>query len=36
MGFPVIGFDDLVRNKRACARPQDLVDLEILERQRRR
>jgi hypothetical protein len=34
--FPVIGLDDLVQNKRACARPKDLVDLEILERQRRR
>jgi hypothetical protein len=34
--FPVIGLDELVRNKRACARPRDLVDLEILERQRQR
>jgi hypothetical protein len=34
--FPVIGLDELVRNKRACARPKDLVDLEILERQRQR
>jgi uncharacterized nucleotidyltransferase DUF6036 len=34
--FPVIGLDDLVQNKRACGRPKDLVDLEILERQRRR
>ena len=33
--FPVIGFDDMVRNKRALARPKDLIDLEILERQRR-
>jgi hypothetical protein len=34
--FPVIGLDELVRNKRACARPRDLVDLEILERQSQR
>jgi len=34
--FPVIGLDDLIQNKRACGRPKDLVDLEILERQRRR
>jgi hypothetical protein len=34
--FPVIGLDDLVQNKLACGRPKDLVDLEILERQRRR
>jgi len=34
--FPVLGYDDLVRNKRASGRPKDLVDLEVLARQRRR
>jgi hypothetical protein len=29
---PVIGRTELVRNKRASGRPQDLLDLEILER----
>lgn len=31
----VIGFDDLVANKRAAARPQDLADVDALERLRR-
>jgi hypothetical protein len=31
----VIGFDDLVRNKRAAGRPQDLADVAALERLRR-
>ena len=30
----VIGRDHLVRNKRACGRPQDLLDLELLDRHR--
>ncbi len=29
---PVIGKDDLIRNKRAAARAQDLVDVDALER----
>jgi hypothetical protein len=29
---PIISRDDLIRNKRASARPQDLADLERLER----
>jgi len=29
---PIIGLADLIRNKRATGRPQDLLDLEILER----
>jgi hypothetical protein len=29
---PVIGKADLIRNKRASARPQDLLDLAVLER----
>jgi hypothetical protein len=37
-GVPVsvIGFDDLITSKRAAGRPQDLLDIEILERSRRR
>jgi hypothetical protein len=31
----VIGFDDLVANKRAAARPQDVADVQALERLRR-
>jgi hypothetical protein len=30
----VIGLDDLIANKRAAARPQDLLDAELLERAR--
>jgi hypothetical protein len=29
---PISGRADLIRNKRATGRPQDLLDLEILER----
>jgi len=29
---PVIGLDDIVVNKRAAARPQDLADVAVLER----
>ncbi len=32
----VISIDDLIANKRAAARPQDLVDAEFLERVRRK
>lgn len=32
---PFIGYDSLVRNKTAAARPQDLADLETLKRSRR-
>jgi len=28
--FPVLGFDDLIANKRASGRPKDIVDLETL------
>ena len=31
---PVLGIDDLIRNKRLVGRPQDLVDLANLERRR--
>jgi hypothetical protein len=31
--YPVIGKADLIRNKRAAARPKDLVDADNLERQ---
>lgn len=31
--FGVIGRDDLIRNKRAAGRPQDLADVDVLERQ---
>jgi hypothetical protein len=31
---PVIGRDDLIRNKRAVARPQDLVDVDVLTKKR--
>lgn len=34
--FRVIALDDLITNKRAAARPQDLVDAEALERLRAR
>jgi len=31
-----IGFEDLVRNKRASGRPQDLIDADLLDKHRRR
>ena len=34
--FKVISLDDLIENKRASARPQDLIDAELLERVRER
>lgn len=30
--IPVIGLDDLITNKRAVGRPQDLVDVDLLTR----
>lgn len=33
--IPIIGFDDLIKNKRAAGRPQDLADVDSLERLRR-
>jgi hypothetical protein len=33
--IPVIGFDDLLKNKRAVGRAQDLLDVEQLEKARR-
>lgn len=30
--IPVIGREDLIRNKRAAGRPKDLLDLELLQR----
>ena len=32
----VIGLEDLIRNKRAAGRPQDLADADVLERLRKR
>lgn len=32
LDIPVIGLDDLIVNKRTTGRPQDLVDVELLER----
>lgn len=32
---PVIGLDDIITNKRAAARPQDLADVVVLERIRK-
>jgi hypothetical protein len=34
--IPVIGLDDLITNKRAAGRPQDLADVALLERVRDR
>ena len=34
--FPLLGRDALLKNKRALARPKDLLDLELLERHRPR
>ncbi len=31
---PFLSYDDLLRNKRAVARPKDLLDVELLERNR--
>jgi hypothetical protein len=33
---PILGLDDLVANKRAAGRPQDLADVALLEKVRRR
>ena len=33
--IPIISLDDVITNKRASGRPQDLVDLELLEKARR-
>ena len=33
---PFIGIDDLIRNKKAAGRPQDLADVDALERIRQR
>jgi hypothetical protein len=30
--FPILGRDELIRNKRALGRPKDLLDIELLER----
>lgn len=35
LAVAVIGRDDLLRNKRAAGRPQDLADVDVLERQGR-
>ena len=35
IAIPVLGIDDLIASKRAAGRPQDLLDLEWLERARR-
>jgi hypothetical protein len=35
LAVAVIGRDDLLRNKRAAGRPQDLADVDVLERQAR-
>jgi len=35
VGCPVIGIDDLLANKRAAGRPQDLADVAALERLRK-
>lgn len=34
--IPIVALDDLIANKRAAARPQDLADVSLLERVRRR
>ena len=34
--IPVVGRDDLIRNKRAVGRPKDLLDLELLAKHARR
>jgi predicted nucleotidyltransferase len=36
VALKVISLDDLIANKRAAGRPQDLIDAEFLERVRRR
>ena len=35
LAVAVIGRDDLLRNKRAAGRPQDLADVDVLEHQAR-
>ena len=35
-GFPIIGIDALMRNKKALGRPKDLVDLDLLRRHHHR
>lgn len=32
VGFPIIGIDALMKNKKALGRPKDLVDLDLLRR----
>jgi hypothetical protein len=34
LSIPVIGLDDLIANKRAAGRPQDLADVALLEKVR--
>ena len=34
--IPILGLEDLIANKRAAGRPQDLADVALLERVRRR
>jgi len=32
VAIPVIGREDLIRNEHSTGRPQDMVDLEVLDR----
>jgi hypothetical protein len=36
LAIPMIGFEDLIANKRASGRARDLADVELLERVRGR
>jgi len=36
LSVPIIALDDLVTNKRAAGRPQDIADVALLERERHR